>query len=82
MSRSSTRRPPDHHKEMQTEVVLTCLPFIRSGQNHFARHSERGEEDKADRRRAGKTTSGNGQDWSSPSSRGQWRTEKNGGDWL
>ena len=26
---------------MQTAVVWTCLPFIRSGQNHLARHSER-----------------------------------------
>ena len=34
------------------------------------------EEDKADRRRGGKTTSGNGQVWSSPSPREQWRTEK------
>ena len=24
-------------------VVWSCLPFIRSGQNHFARHSERGK---------------------------------------
>ena len=28
---------------MQTEVVRTCLPFIWSGQNHLARHSERGK---------------------------------------
>ena len=27
-------------------------------------------------------TSGNGQAWSSPSPRGQWRTEKNGRNWL
>ena len=39
----------------------------------------KGEEDKADRGRVGKTTSGNGQAWFSTSSRGQWRTEKNGG---
>ena len=42
----------------------------------------KGEEDKADRRRGGKTTSGNGQAWSSPNSRGQWRTGKNGRNWL
>ena len=35
----------------------------------------KGEEDKADRRRGGKTASGNGQARSSPSPRGQWRTE-------
>ena len=34
------------------------------------------------RGRDGKTTSGNGQVWSSPSPRGQWRTGKNGGNWL
>ena len=40
------------------------------------------EEDKADRRRGGKTTIGNGQAWSLPSPIGQWGTEKNGGNWL
>ena len=25
-------------------VVWSCLPFIRSGQNHLARHNERGKE--------------------------------------
>ena len=42
----------------------------------------KGEEDKADRGRGGKITSGNGQAWSLPSPRGQWRTGKNGGNWL
>ena len=37
-----------------------------------------GEEDKADRGRGGKTTSGNGQAWSSADPRGQWRMWKNG----
>ena len=37
----TTRRPPDDRKETQTVVVWSCLPFIRSGQNHLARHSER-----------------------------------------
>ena len=39
----NTRRPPDHRKETQTEVVWTCLSFIRSGQNYLARHSEKGK---------------------------------------
>ena len=30
-------------KEAQTAVVWTCLPFIGSGQNHLASHSERGK---------------------------------------
>ena len=42
----------------------------------------KGEEDKADRGRGGKTKSGNGQAWSSQSPRGQWRTGKDGGNWL
>ena len=39
-------------------------------------------EDKADRGRGGKITSGNGQAWSSASPRGQCRTRKNGENWL
>ena len=39
----TTQRPPDQCKETQTAVVWSCLPFIRSGQNHLARHSERGK---------------------------------------
>ena len=34
----TTRGPPDHQKEIQTDVVWTCLQFIR---NHLARHSEK-----------------------------------------
>ena len=30
-------------EETQTAVVWSCFPFIRSGQNHLARHSERGK---------------------------------------
>ena len=39
----ATRRPPDHRKEAETAVIWSCLPFIRSGQIHLARHSERGK---------------------------------------
>ena len=42
-SNQTTRRPPDDHKETQTAVAWSCLLFIRSGQNHLARHSERGK---------------------------------------
>ena len=38
-----TIKPLDHYKETQIEVVWTCLPFIRSGQNNLARQSERGK---------------------------------------
>ena len=36
-----TTRRPVHREETQIAVVWTCLPFIRPGQNHFVRHSER-----------------------------------------
>ena len=39
----TTQRPPDHRKEMQTAVIWSCLMFIRSGQDHLARHSKRGK---------------------------------------
>ena len=39
----TTRRPSVHRKETRTAVVWSCFPFIRSGQNHLARHSERGK---------------------------------------
>ena len=47
----TTRRPPDHSKETQTAVVWSCLPFIRSDQNHLARHSERGRRQGTQRKR-------------------------------
>ena len=39
----TTRTPPDDRKETQTAVVWSCFPFIKSGQNHFARLTERGK---------------------------------------
>ena len=78
----TTRRPPDHRKEKQTAVVWTCLPFIRSGKNHLARHSERGKKTWQTEKEVGRQHQGNGQACSSPSPRGQWRTEKNGLNWL
>ena len=39
----TTRRPLDDREEMQTAMVWSCFPFIRSGQNHLARHSEMGK---------------------------------------
>ena len=48
----------------------------------FCKAQCKGEEEKADRGTGGKTISGNGQAWSSPSPRGQWRTGENGENWL
>ena len=57
----TTRRSPDDRKETQTavvSVVWSCLPFIRSGQNHLAKHSERGKKTRQTEEEVG--TSGNG----------------------
>ena len=76
-----TRRPPGHCKEMQTAVVWSCLLFIRSGQNHIARHSERekntrqtGEE--VGRQHQGMDRSGVRQ------VQGAVENRENGGKWL
>ena len=39
----AARKPSDDRKETQTAVVWSCFPLIRSGQNHLARHCERGK---------------------------------------
>ena len=78
------RRPPDHCKETKTAVVWTYLLFIRSGQNHLARHSERGKKT----RQAEKELGGQYQGMDKPGvrqvpePRGHWRTGENGGHWL
>ena len=46
----TTGRPPDHRKETQTAVVWSRFPFIRSGKNHLARHSERGKKTRQTKR--------------------------------
>ena len=63
----TTQRPPDDRKEAQTAVVWSCFPFIRSGQNHLARQSERGKktrqtEEKVGRQRQGMDRPGVRQD--------------------
>ena len=50
----TTRRPPDHRKEIHTEVVWTCLLLIRSGQNHLARHSEMGKKTRCTEKQVGR----------------------------
>ena len=50
----TTQRPPAYGKETQTAVVWACFPFIRSGQNHLARHRERGKETRRTKEEVGK----------------------------
>ena len=69
-----TRSPPDHRKETQTAVVWSCLPFIRSGLNHLARHSERGNKTRLTLEEVGRQYQG--------MDRGQCRTGKNEENWF
>ena len=50
----TTRRSPDDRKETQTAVVWSRLPFIRSGQNHLAGHSERGKKTRRTKKEVGR----------------------------
>ena len=54
----TTSRSPDNRKETQTVVVWSCLPFIRSGQNHLARHSERGKKSRRTKEEVGRQHQG------------------------
>ena len=56
----TTQRPPDHHKEMQTVVVWSCLLFIRSGKKHLARHSEWGKKTRQTKEEVGRQHQGRG----------------------
>ena len=49
-----TIRRPDHCKETQTAVVWSSFPFIRSGQNYLARHSERGKKTRRTKEEVGR----------------------------
>ena len=59
--------------------LMSCRPMVGRQQSrrlHPLNDFYQPNSDKADRGRGGKTTSGNGQAWSSPSPTGQWRTGK------
>ena len=73
----TTWRSPYDHKKTQTAVVWSCLPFIRSGQNHLARHSERGKKTRRTKEEVGRQHQE--MDWSGVRQvqfKGQWRTGK------
>ena len=55
---NQTTRRPGHRKETQTEVVWTYLHFIRSGQNHLARHNERGKKTRQTEKEVGRQHQG------------------------
>ena len=80
---SCCRPPPQSENCNLKRSVCRCKVCVCSCKSvdAAANAAIKGEEDKADRGRGGKTTSGNKQAWSSPSPREQWRTRKNGGNW-
>ena len=51
----------DDREETQTAVVRSCFPFIRSGQNHLAKHSERGKKTRQTEEEVGRQHQG--MDW-------------------
>ena len=53
-----TKRRPNHCKEMQAAVIWSCLLFIRSGQNHLARHSERRKKTRPTKKEMGRQHQG------------------------
>ena len=78
----TTGRQPDYHKEMHTAVVWSCLPFIRSGQNHLARHSERGKKTRQTKEEVGRQHQGKDRPRVRQVPDGSERTGKNGENWL
>ena len=48
----------DDRKKTQTAVVWSCFPFIRSGQNHLARHNERGNKTRQTEEEVGRQLEG------------------------
>ena len=78
--------PPTPTPKLFFKVILNeeGQSLVSGGlaKKHLARHSERGEKTRRTEDEVGRQHQGSGQAWSSQSSRGQWRTEKNGGNWL
>ena len=83
---NGTKRRPYHRKETQTAVVWSCLPFIMSGQNHLARHSERGKKTRQTNKKVGRQHQGMGRygDYKVPEDNGEQKQNKtkNGGNVL
>ena len=50
-------------KRRKTAVVWSCFPFIRSGQNHLPRHSERGKKSKQTEEEVGRQHQGMDRPW-------------------
>ena len=73
----TSRRPSGHRKETQTAVVWSLLPFITSGQNHLARHSEGGRR----QGRQSKRWKDNNREWTGQEFAKSQRVVENRGKW-
>ena len=79
---NQTTRRPDHCKETQTAVVWLYLPFIGSGQNHLARHSERGKNTRQTEEEVGGQHQGMDRPGVCQVPEGSGEQGKNGRNWL
>ena len=74
----------DHCKETQTAVVWSCLPFIRPGKNHLAKHRERGKKTRQTEEEVGRQNIGEwtGLEFAKSQRAVENRKKKKGGNWL
>ena len=78
----TTRRSLDDRKETQTEVVWSCFPFIRCGQNHLARCSERGKKTRQTEEEVGRQHQGMDSPGVRQAPEGSGEQGKHGENWL
>ena len=69
-------------KEMQTAVVWSCLPFIGSGENRLAKHSERGKKIRQTEKEVGRQHQGMDRPGVRQVPEGSGKQWKNGENWL
>ena len=69
-------------KETQTAVVWSCLPFIGSGENRLAKHSERGKKIRQTEKEVGRQHQGMDRPGVRQVPEGSGKQWKNGENWL
>ena len=55
---TKTQKEQRGHQAFYGTPILPCLPFIRSGQNHLARHSKRGKKTRQSEEEVGRQHQG------------------------
>ena len=69
-------------KRRKLSVVWSCLPFIRSGQKHFARHNERGKKTRQTEEEVGRQHQGMDRSGVRKVTEGSGEQGENGANWL